>query len=181
MSAEHDLPGEEAERSWGERIGVVADAWSALVQTRASIFREELVGKATLLLKGVVAAIVGLVLATGALLLLGALLVAVLAHWFGSVGWGILGALVLYTAGAGAAVAAASKWLRRVKPMEFPASSEELRRDWRAVTESWKADGEPAPAVAAGVAPPPHPPGGPGMPREERVENLEDRYRAGAE
>jgi len=180
MSAEHDLPGEEEQRSWGERIGVVADAWSTLVDTRVAIFREELIGKAALLLKGMVAAVVGLVLATGALLLLGALLVAVLAHWFGSVGWGILGALVLYTAGAGAAVAAASKWLQRVKPMEFPASSEELRRDWRAVSESWKTQGEPEPGPAGVV--PPRPPDGPsGAPGGERMENLEDRYRAGAE
>lgn len=180
MSAEQDLPGEEEERTWGERIGVVADAWSALVQTRVAIFREELVAKATLLLKGVVAAVIGLVLATGALLLLAALLVAVLAHWFGSLGWGILGALVLYTAGAGAAVAAAGKWLGRVRPTEFPASSEELRRDWRAVSESWSADGDGSRAPT-GVAPPPRPPDSLGTLREDRPENLEDRYRAGAE
>ena len=180
MSAEHDLPGEEEERTWGERIGVVADAWSALVQTRVAIFREELVAKATLLLKGVVAAVIALGLAIGALLLLAALLVAVLAHWFDSVGWGILGALLLYAAGAGAAVAAAGKWLGRVKPMEFPASSDELRRDWRAVSESWSVNGE-GPRPPAGVVPPPRPPDSLGTLREDRPENLEDRYRAGAE
>jgi uncharacterized membrane protein YqjE len=179
MSAEHDLPGEEEERSWGERIGLVADAWSALVQTRVAIFREELTAKATLLLKGVVAAVIGLGLAIGALLLLAALLVAVLAHWFGSVGFGILGALVLYAAGTGAAVAAAGKWLRRVKPTDFPASSEELRRDWRAVSESWRAEDE-APRVPEGLVPP-RPPDALGTLREDRVEDLEDRYRAGAE
>jgi uncharacterized membrane protein YqjE len=177
MSAEHDLPGEEEERSWGERIRVVADAWSALVQTRVAIFREELTAKAMLLLKGVVAAVIGLGLAIGALLLLAALLVAVLAHWFGSVGFGILGALVLYAAGAGAAVVAAGKWLQRIKPMDFPASSEELRRDWRAVSESWRMEDEAPPE---GVVPP-RPPDALGTPREDRVENLEDRFRAGAE
>ena len=180
MSAEHDLPGEEEQRTWGERIGVVADAWSALVQTRVAIFREELVAKTTLLLKGIVAAVVALGLAIGALLLLAALLVAVLAHWFGSIGWGILGALLLYGAGAGAAVVAAGKWLGRVRPTEFPASAEELRRDWRAVSESWSADGG-APRVPTGVAPPPRPPDALGTLREDRPENLEDRYRAGAE
>ena len=180
MSAEHDLPGEEEQRTWGERIGVVAEAWSALVQTRVAIFREELVAKTTLLLKGIVAAVVALGLAIGALLLLAALLVAVLAHWFGSIGWGILGALLLYGAGAGAAVAAAGKWLGRVRPTEFPASAEELRRDWRAVSESWSADGD-APRVPTGVAPPPRPPDALGTLREDRPENLEDRYRAGAE
>ncbi|HEY2798495.1 MAG TPA: phage holin family protein [Thermoanaerobaculia bacterium] len=180
MSAEHDLPGEEEERSWGERIGVVAEAWSALVQTRLAIFREELAAKATLLVKGVVAAVIGLGLAIGALLLLAALLVAVLAHWFGSVGFGILGALVLYAAGAGAAVAAAGKWLKGVKPTEFPASADELRRDWRAVSESWRAESEAA-AGPEVVVPPPRPPDALGTLREDRVENLEDRYRAGAE
>ena len=179
MSAEHDLPGEEEERSWGERIGLVADAWSALIQTRVAIFREELAAKAMLLLKGAVAAVIALALAIGALLLLAALLVAVLAHWFGSVGFGILGALVLYAAGAGAAVAAAGKWLRRVKPMDFPASSEELRRDWRAVAESWRTE-DGAPRVPEGPVPP-RPPDALGTLREDRVEDLEDRYRAGAE
>ena len=43
MSAEQsELPGEESERSWGERIAGVAEAWRTLAQTRLAIFREEL-------------------------------------------------------------------------------------------------------------------------------------------
>ena len=42
MSAEPtELPGEEAEFGWKERIAAVADAWSALLQTRVAIVREE--------------------------------------------------------------------------------------------------------------------------------------------
>jgi hypothetical protein len=183
MSAEHDLPGEEEERSWGERIGVVADAWSALAQTRLAIFRTELAAKAVLLARGVVAVVIGMGMAIGALLLLAALLAALFAHWFGSVALGILAALAVYAGGAAFAVMAAVKALRGVKPTDFPASTDELRRDWRAVSSSWAA-AEPEAEIRA-VAPDtviaPRPPDALGTLREDRVENLEDRYRAGAE
>src|SRR5262249_11149537 len=156
MSAEHELPGEEEERSWGERIGVVADAWSALVQTRLAIFRAELAVKAILLAGGVVAVLIGLGPAIGALLVFAALLAALFAHWFGSVALGILMALALYAAGAAAAVTAAVKALRGVKPTEFPVSSDEIRRDWRAGAESWTAAAPPVPApVPQPRSPPP--------------------------
>jgi hypothetical protein len=183
MSAEHELPGEDEERSWGERIGVVADAWSALVQTRVAIFRAELAVKAMLLARGVVAVLIGLGLVIGALLLFAALLAALFAHWFGSVALGILAALALYAGGAAFAVSAAVKALRGVKPTEFPASRDELRRDWRAVSASWAA-AEPEGdlrAAAPEVVIPPRPPDALGTLREDRMENLEDRYRAGAE
>jgi uncharacterized membrane protein YqjE len=178
MSAERsELPGEEAEWGWKERVSAVADACSALVQTRVAIFREELAVKVASLLKGLVAVAIGLFLGAGALLLLAALLAALLAQWFGSVALGILGALVLYAVGATAAVMAAMGALRRVKPAEFPASAEELGRDWRAIRESWSAAEKPeAAGVEAPVAPARTVARG-----DERVESLEERYRAGAE
>lgn len=178
MSAEHEeLPGEEAEWSWRERVAAVADAWSALIPTRAAIFREELAAKALALLKAVIAVAIGLGVAAGALLLLAAFLAALLAQWFHNVALGILGALVLYAAGAAVAVLAARKALGRVKLTEFPASSEELRRDWSALKESWSAPETPG----EGETPSPGAPGAKESGREDRAEDLEERYRAGAE
>ena len=181
MSAERsELPGEEAEFGWKERVAAVADAWSALLQTRVAIVREELSVKVASLLKGLVAVAIGLFLGAGSLLLLAAFLAALLAKWFGSLVLGILGALVLYGVGTAAAVMIASNALRRVKPTEFPASAEELRRDWRTLRESWSA---PTPPGESEAAPPEAPiPGAPADRRTDgRVESLEERYRAGAE
>jgi uncharacterized membrane protein YqjE len=181
MSAERsELPGEEAEFGWKERVAAVADAWSALVQTRVAIFREELSVKVASLLRGLVAVAIGLFLLAGALLLLAALLAALLAQWFGNVALGILGALVLFAVGAAGAVLAALSALRRVKPTEFPTSVGELRRDWRSLRESWSA---PAPPGESEVASPAAPvPSAPEDRRsDDRLESLEERYRAGAE
>src|SRR5262249_61497596 len=93
----------------------------------------------------------------------------------------LAGPPALCAAGAAAAAPAGVKGRRGVKPTEFPVSSDEIRRDWRAVSESWTAaEPEVRAVVPEPVIPPPEP-GAPGTPREDRVENLEDRYRAGAE
>lgn len=177
MSAEErELPDEDAERDWKGRLAVVADAWSALIQTRVAIFREELSVKAVLLAKGAVAVVLALGLAAGVLLLLAALLAALLTQWFGNLALGILGALVVYGAGAAFAAMAAYKWLTRVQPLEFPASESELRRDWSAVQAAWAPEPE-----ADGDEPPARGPEGAAGPAEDRGESLEERYRAGAE
>jgi hypothetical protein len=177
MSAEeYELPDEEAQRSWKDRVAAVADAWSALIQTRVAIFHEELAVKAILLAKGAAAVVIAVGLASGALLLLAALLAALLTQWFGNLALGILGALILYGAGAAFAVTAAIKWLRRVKPLEFPAAESELRRDWSALRAAWE------PEAGAGEDERPGPgPQGAVSPSEDRAESLEERYRAGAE
>ncbi len=177
MSAEeHELLDEDAERGWKDRLAVVADAWSALIQTRLAIFREELAAKAILLAKGAVAVAIALGLTAGVLLLLAALLAALLTQWFGNLALGILGALVLYAAGAAFAVFAAVKWLTRVQPLEFPAASSELRRDWSALRAAWAPEAE----IPADERSGPGPEGAAGQ-SEERAESLEERYRAGAE
>lgn len=177
MSAEQDqLPDEEAERGWKERVAAVADAWTALAQTRLAILREEIAEKRAFLLKGLIGVVLAAGLAAGALLLFAAFLAALLAHWFGNVALGILAALVLYGAGAAAAAVAGVKALTRVKPFEFPAASEELRRDWNAVQASWSADGE-----GEDDAPLPGPEATSARAREDSPESLEERYRSGAE
>jgi hypothetical protein len=183
MSAEQsELPDEDAERSWKERIALVADALSALIRTRLAILREELAAKAVAVAKGAIAAALALGLSVVALLLLAAFLAALLAQWFGNVALGILAAFVLFGAGAGAAVLAARRALTGLKPFEFPAASEELRRDWNAVRESWAPEASlSAETPSAASRPVPAGPVAAGSPREETAESLEERYRAGAE
>jgi uncharacterized membrane protein YqjE len=176
MSAEQgEIPDEEAQRSWGERIAAVADMWSALAQTRLAILREELAEKQSFFLKGAIGFAVAVGLAAGALLLLAAFLAAVLAGLFGSVALGILGALVLYAAGAGVAGWMGGKAISRVRPFQFPVAGEELSRDWRALRAAWSRDGAPDevcdPTVR--VERP--------RTREAALEDLEERFRAGSE
>jgi uncharacterized membrane protein YqjE len=176
MSAEQgEIPDEESERSWGERIAEVADTWSALAQTRLAILREELAEKQSFFLKGAIAFAVALGLAAGALLLLAAFLAAVLAHVFGSVALGIFGALVLYAAGAGVAGWMGGKAISRVRPFQFPAAREELSRDWRVLRAAWSRDGAPDEAAVPTIRVE-----GPRT-RDAALEDLEERFRAGAE
>jgi len=167
MSTEEaELPGEEDERGWRERFAQVSAAGRPLLATRLEILREELAGKAIFAGKGLIASVVAAALAIGALLLLAALLAAVLAGLLKSVVLGILVAIVLYAAGAVAAGWFAFQSLARVRPLEFPAVTEELARDWQ--------------AVAASLSPEPEPDeddDGPDAP----IDDIEERFRAGAE
>jgi uncharacterized membrane protein YqjE len=176
MSAEQgEIPDEESQRSWAERIAEVADTWSALAQTRLAILREELAEKQSFFFKGAIAVTIAVGLAAGALLLLAAFLAAVLAQAFSSVALGIFTTLALYAAGAGTAAWIGWKTLSRVRPFRFPAAQEELARDWHAVRASWSHDGPPEDGetirVEEVLA----------RTREAVPEDLEERFRAGAE
>jgi Putative Actinobacterial Holin-X, holin superfamily III len=137
MSVEQaELPGEDDQRSWRERLANAAAAGRTLVATRLEIFREEAAAKAVFAAKGLVGFVIAATLAVGALLLAAALLAAVLAKLTHSVVLGILFAVVLY--GAGAAVAGWLGWksLSKVRPFEFPAVSGEIARDVAAISEA---------------------------------------------
>jgi hypothetical protein len=169
MSTEEaELPGEEDERGWRDRLGEVAAAGQKLLATRLAILREELSGKAALAARGIVAVALAAALGIGALLLLAALIAALLAGLFKSVVVGILGAVIVY--GAGAAVAAVVGWraLTRVRPLEFPALAEELARDWETV-EATLSPG-PGPGSSGQEDGP-----------QEPIDDIEERFRAGAE
>jgi Putative Actinobacterial Holin-X, holin superfamily III len=137
MSVEQaELPGEDDQRSWRERLANVAAAGRTLVATRLEIFEEEVAAKALFAAKGFAGFLVAATLAIGALLLAAALLAAVLAKLTHSVVLGILLAVVLY--GAGAAVAGWLGWksMSKVRPFEFPAVSGEIARDLAAISEA---------------------------------------------
>jgi len=167
MSTEEaELPGEEDQRGWRERFARVTAAGGPLLATRLEILREELAGKAIFAGKGLVGAVIAASLAFGAVLLLAALLAAVLAGLLKSVVLGILVAIILYAGGAVGAAWFAFRSLARVQPLEFPAVAEELERDWRAVADSLAPEPEPGADDDGADAP---------------IDDIEERFRAGAE
>jgi len=155
-------------RTVRERLGAFVQAARSLVQTRVAIFREELTAKAGLFARAALGLALALALAGIALLLAVGLLAAILASLFGSVVAGLSAALFLCLAFAGVAAFSAWRLLRRVRPMEFPLTAGEIRRDWQAVSPS-AAQGDQGPES--------------GAVEEERedVEDLAERFRAGSE
>ena len=161
-----ELPGEEDERGWRERFAQVTAAGRPLFATRLEILREELAGKAAFAARGIVGAVIAAALGIGTLLLFAALLAALLAGLLKSWILGILVAVILYAVGAVAAAWVAFRALTQVRPLEFPAVTEELARDWEAVAASLSPEPEPD---AEGEGP------------DEPIDDLEERFRAGAE
>jgi hypothetical protein len=169
MSTERaELPGEDEELSWRDRFGQVSAAGRALLSTRLAILQEELSVKAVFAARGLAFAVVAAALAVGALLLAAALLAALLAKLTNSVVLGILLAVVVYAAGAAGAAWYGWKSLSRVRPFAFPAASEEISRDVR--------------AIVATLAPEPeHDDDDLVTEDEEAVAEMEERLRRGTE
>jgi hypothetical protein len=185
-----DLP----EPGWSERLGSVRRAAKQLFATRTEIFREELAEKG--LLAGMGLAGVGLALAF-ALLALGlatALVAAVLARLLGGPIAGISAALLLYVLIAGGLAFFGVRKLRGVRPFDFPATRDEVRKDLDAIREEGAPRDEgPASAAALAAERASIRPGESADEREEREEreerqeerllgeDLEQRFRAGSE
>ena len=169
MSTEpEELPAEEEDDTWRERLARLLHSAEALLSTRLQIFREEAAQKASWAGKGLVGVGIAAAFGFGAMLLLAALLAALFAQLFGNVVLGILAATVLYAAGAAIAGQYGWKALTKVEPTKFPATSEELSRDWSAISAALSAEVE----AAAGDEPPEEEGIG-----EREVEQLERRLR----
>ncbi|HTR04823.1 MAG TPA: phage holin family protein [Thermoanaerobaculia bacterium] len=169
MSTERaELPGEDAERDWRDRLAEVAASGRALLATRLEIFRAEASAKAVLAARGLAFVVVAAALGVGALLLGAALVAALFAKLLHSIVLGILAAVLLYALGAGLAAKAAFSALTRVRPTEFPETARELARDWEAASAALAPDVEEDEDGPGGA------PAGP-------VDDLEERFRAGSE
>ena len=175
MSVERaELPGEESERDWRDRLGEILSIARGLLATRLAIFREEATGKIVLAARGLVAVAVALALIVGALLLAAALLAAVLAKLTNSVVLGILLAVVLYGAGAAAAGWMAFKSLSQRPPVRVSvldgrarAGLEGDRCGARAASRAGRRGRRGARFLAGG--------------RREDIVDLEERLRRGTE
>lgn len=161
-----DAPGPRPEPRWKERLAAAWSGLRALIATRAELFREELAEKQARLARGMVALTIAAVFGLLASLLLTALIAVLLALLFGRLWAGLAVALVLYLAVAGLAARFGIKALSGVRLFDFPATSEEIRKDLAALRRS-AAPGErvTAPRSSAG----------------EPMEDLEERFREGSE
>jgi hypothetical protein len=95
-----------------------------------------------------------------------------LSSLLGSPVWGVLITFVLFAAVAAAAGVFGMKALSRVKPFDFPVTSEEVRKDWNALWSSAK----PEPPVPAETQPEAKL-----SPSQPLRDDLEERFRAGSE
>jgi uncharacterized membrane protein YqjE len=170
---------EGATRRWSERFADLTATAQSLVATRLAIFEEEAGVKARLFGKALAGAVLAAAFAFGATLLFAALLAALLAQIFGNAALGILGAMVIYLAVAGAAGWWAWTSFSKVKPTEFPATRSELARDMDAIRAALARDPDPE------EGPAPDDDSGNDDDRagdpEGDVRDLEARLRAGAE
>jgi uncharacterized membrane protein YqjE len=150
-----------------EQAGRVLRSGSALIATRAALFREELSAKGGFL--GRALALLALALGFGllALFLLTALVAAVLTKLLGTAVAGILATLVLYLAAGGAALLVGRRLFASVRPFDFPLTTQELRRDFEALCPA-----EERKAGPTASAPPPS---------ARPAEDLEQLFRAGSE
>ncbi len=171
-----DADDARAARGWKERLSAAWNAAASLVSTRIQIFQQELSRKTGFAARGAAGIILGLVFGWLALLLLTALVAALLVLLFGHLWAGLLVAFVLYLAVAAGAVAFGIKSLSRVRPFDFPATSEELKKDWSAIRRSASpGEGVVAPPAPERVVPTPY-----RAPAPPPIDNLEERFRAGS-
>ncbi len=164
---------DKAEREgWSRRLHGFLETGRTLLSTRAALLREELGTKGEFLGRGLIGVVVAVAFAGLALLLLTAWIAVVLSSLLGSPVWGVLVAFVLYAAVAVTAGMLGIKALSRVKPFDFPVTSEEIRKDWSALKSSAKPE-PPATGAAQGETE---------LTRSQSLhDDLEARFRAGSE
>jgi uncharacterized membrane protein YqjE len=176
MDSEETVPEDLPEPGWKERIGAVCRAAGALATTRAEIFREELSQKGSLLAKAAVGLALAAVLGVLSFLLLTALLAAVLSRVLGGPIAGISATLFLYLVAAALAAILGGRNLSRVRPFVFPATRDEIRKDFEAMKEKAVAEDKAASAEALAAERASVRPGD-----EEEKSEMEERFRAGSE
>ena len=133
MDPEEAALEDRPEPGWKERIGAIRRAVAALATTRAEIFREELAEKGSLFARAAIGLALAAVFGVLAVLVLTALVAAVLSRLLGGPIAGITATLFLYLAVAAAAAILGGRTLSRVKPLAFPATRDEIRKDLDAV------------------------------------------------
>lgn len=153
-------------RNVRERLGALSRAAASLVETRIAIFREELGAKTRFLVRATIGLTLAVALAGLALLMATALVAALLARLFGSVVAGLSAALLLSIAAASVAGLYGWRALSRVRPMDFPLTAGEIRKDWQAAAPSAGLGDEGTESDAE---------------EGEEIEDLAERFRAGSE
>lgn len=166
-------PEEVAEETWPKRVRAFFESLGSLLSTRVEIFKAELGSKGGALGRAAVAFFLAAAFALLALLLLTAGIAALLSYLFGSTVAGIAVTFVVFAGAAALAAYLGVKALARGNLLEFPLTSEEIKKDWKLVTRS--------------AVPEPPPPDGTGADRvlggggQATSDDLEARFRVGSE
>ncbi|HEY7370324.1 MAG TPA: phage holin family protein [Thermoanaerobaculia bacterium] len=169
MSDEYEgddaAPIEEA--SLRERLGVFGRSASALLSTRWELFTTELSAKMPPLARGLLFWTLAAAFLFASILMLTALAAVLLAELLGSITLGLLIVLVVYLALAAGAIVLGLRALSGVKPLSYPITSAEIRKD---LDEAFPPEGPDAVE-----------PWQPARPSAEPDGELEDRFRMGSE
>jgi uncharacterized membrane protein YqjE len=163
---EGDAPADET--SLRDRLAVFGRSAAALLSTRWELFSTELSEKGPPLFRGLLLLTLAAAFLFSSILMLTALLAVLLSELLGSVTLGLLIVLIVYLAIAAGAIVWGLRSLATVKPLEFPLTAGEIRRD---IDEAFPSE-EPADAswVPEDSVPPAEPDG-----------EFEDRFRRGSE
>lgn len=164
---------EDSERKgWSKTVSDVFEAARRLLGNRKAIFQEELGAKAGVLGRALAALFLAASFASLSLLLFTAWIAALFTRLLGGPVLGILAAFLLYLIVAAVAGVLGGKALSRVRPLDFPVTTGEIRKDWLAFKQSVSPESgppgeelEPAPPGAAAPA----------------ADDLEARFRVGSE
>lgn len=173
----------DAETLW-RKLGGLLEAGRRLLSTRASLLREELEVKAGFLGKGCAGLSLAAAFVFLALLLFTAFIAALFTSLLGGPVAGIAAAFGLHVLIAAVIGYIGVRHMSRVKPFEFPVTSEEVRKDMAALKAAASPEPPaqppseklPVPVPAPGEPPPPADPRG-----TPSAEDLEARFRAGSE
>ena len=176
-------PSDAEAESLGRKLSGLLEAGSRLFSTRASLLREELSVKTTLLGKGCAGVSLAVAFVFLALLLFTAFIAALFTSLLGGPVAGIAAAFGLHIL-----IAAAVGWfgvrqLSRVKPTDFPVTKEEIRKDIAALRAAAcpppppvPTEGRPVPASAGSPSSTP-----PAARTTSPADDFEARFRAGSE
>ncbi len=162
-----------------DRLGAALAVAADLFSTRVEIFGAEASEKAAHLARGLAAFAIAVAAAFMTTFLMTALLVSLFTLLFGRVWAGILATFLLYLAAVAAAAWLGWKALSKVRPLDFPITRNELRKDWEALSRSVEAPVPPGDAEER--------PAAPGAQRvrpvdsPSAVDDFEARFRAGSE
>lgn len=171
MSEASRIPEEDgAEPGIRERFAAALTKIGSLLSTRLEILAEEASQKASLLGRGLGSLALALVAGWIAVLLLAALLVTLFTLLFGHAWAGVLATFLLYAGAAAAAGLWGVKALSRVKPLDFPVTREELRKDWEALSSRHPEEPRASSALRPGE-----------RPESSSIDDVEARFRAGGQ
>ncbi|HKA35748.1 MAG TPA: phage holin family protein [Thermoanaerobaculia bacterium] len=178
-----DAAAEADAETLARKVAGLVEAGRRLVSTRASLFGEELEVKAGFLGKGCAGISLAAAFVFLALLLFTAFIAALFTTLLGGPVAGIAAAFGLHVLIAAIVGYVGVRQMSRVKPFEFPVTSEEVRKDVAAIKAAACPEPPPAPPSERQVVPsaPSAPP--PAAPRASTpaADDFEARFRAGSE